>query len=199
MAVPALLTYTDFQTHPMYIAPGQFSGATQVANIILDTQKKVLKELLGAPLFVEMDADYDIVNNVFQSQKWIDFVDGYEYQESGVTVKWAGIKNMLKGFIFFEYQKFNHIKNSQLGNVLPNIQNAVQSTTFANEVEQYNEAVKLYGDDWNYMFYSTKLRRYNHFEHPEYEPTAYNFLRSRQTEFPNWSFRMKFKINEFNI
>ena len=199
MAVPALLTYTDFATHPMYIAPGQFSGATQVANIILDTQKKILKELLGAPLFAEMDADYDTVNNVFQSQKWIDFVDGYEYQESGVTVVWKGAKNMLKGFVFFEYQKYNLIKQSQLGSVIPNIQNAVQSTIYTNEIDCYNKAIDLYGFDWNFMFYSNKLRRYNRFEYPFYEPTAYNFLRSRQLEFPNWNFSAKFKINEFNI
>jgi hypothetical protein len=200
MAVPALLTYTDFQTHPMYIAPGQFSGATQVANIILETQKKILKELLGAPLFAGMDADYDTVNNVFQSQKWIDFVDGYEYQESGVTVKWAGVKNMLKGFIFFEYQKFNHIKNSQLGNVLPNIQNATVSTTFANEVQVYNEAIEKYGFDWCYMFFRNRKLMYSiNTQYPEWEPTAYNFLRHRQSEFPNWNFSSKYKINEFNI
>lgn len=199
MAAPALLTYLDFQEHPMFIAPSEFSGQTQVANIVLNTQKAILKDLLGAALYAEFDADYDTINNVFLTQKWIDFVDGYTYQEGDITVVWEGAKNMLKGFVFFEYQKYNLIKQSQLGSVIPNIQNAVQSTIYTNEIDCYNKAVDLYGFDWKYRFFG----KYRHLRwlinYPERWPTAYNFLMHRESEFENWNFKEKYKINEFGI
>jgi hypothetical protein len=197
MALTALLTAANFTTHPLYIVPQSFDGATKIADIILSVQTELAKRCLGDVLYIEFDADFN--GSTFDSQLWTDFVDGCIFTFDGRQIKWAGFKDLLKYFVYYEYQIYNRYHQAAIAKVDPTLQNAIVTANFQNEIDMYNRGVDRYGYDIFNMF--PDVNRYNliYYEHDRYKPTAYNFLYNRQNELIEWHFTNKKYFNEIGL
>lgn len=96
----------------MFINESDFNGfyrLPDVANnsklieIINRNEVNILIDLLGLTAYKEFIADLDQETFEPQSDKWIDFVNGKEYELNGILTKYKGIKEMLISFCYVDY------------------------------------------------------------------------------------------------
>ena len=74
-------------------------------SISVEYQEYYLQKLLGNELYYEFDTGISLPT---PDQKWLDLRDGADFTTSdGKNLKWLGLKNLLKFFVFYEYKKDN--------------------------------------------------------------------------------------------
>ena len=118
--------------------------ATEVAQninwFINKYEPKVLEQLLGyelSKLLVASPIDVRFAN----------LINGVEYtDDSGVLTKWRGLKqsateSMLAYYIYYQWQRFNAIKQSGLATIIPKGQEMVNTSPAPKMVQAYNNFV----------------------------------------------------------
>lgn len=111
-------------------------------------EKRYLIELFGASLYNEFISDLDPLN-VPQSPNFLTIYNPFEMDTNVVIphqiVISEGIKQMLKGFIYFEYLKDTTNQTTPNGLVIPSNENSTTATTlYSMMYTRYNEAIKTY-------------------------------------------------------
>ena len=151
----AFNTFADFNSGKYKIAQDNFSQATLTAYIT-KFEKRYLQDLMGIELYNLFAAD--LVANVPQTQRFEDIYNEFAEDDDGLVsglsgmassgnkiVRSEGIKEMLKGFIFFEYNRDLPVKNTMTGNVQEDNENSKVLTSLkAGITEKYNEAIATY-------------------------------------------------------
>lgn len=151
----AFNTFADFNTGKYKIAQDNFSQATLTAYIT-KFEKRYLQDLMGIELYNLFVAD--LVANIPQTQRFEDIYNEFAEDDDGLVsglsgmassgnkiVRSEGIKEMLKGFIFFEYNRDLPVKNTMTGNVQEDNENSKVLTSLkAGITEKYNEAIATY-------------------------------------------------------
>lgn len=149
----------------MILSTQDFTGKYQISTGMYDTAKlqdyinryepRYLKELFGVSLYNDFQSD--LVNNVPQSPNFLILFNalssdlGYNfYYFNGIyegvnQIDSEGIKEMLKGFIYFEYVKDLSNQITPIGLVKPQNENStVANTLFSMMYTRYNEAIRSY-------------------------------------------------------
>jgi hypothetical protein len=103
-----------------------------------------LMDLFGAKLYDEFQSD--LILNVPQSPNFKSIYDPFhENLFCRDLIKSEGVREMLKGFIYFEYVKDLINQITPIGNVRPVGENSEPvSTIYSTMYDRYNEAVKSY-------------------------------------------------------
>jgi len=139
----------------MIVNISDFTGKYQLSTGMYDTvklqdyidkyEKRYLIELFGANLYDEFISDLD-GSNIPQSPNFIKvFNPFYENLTFRQLIISEGIKEMLKGFIYFEYSKDLINQMTPYGNVRPISENSEPvSTLYSMIYARYNEAIKSY-------------------------------------------------------
>ena len=141
-----------------YLEPSDFVGKYKLSTGTFSVNKlndyiaryelKYSRELLGVTLYNEFLTDLD-VNNVPQSPNFLKIYDAFaldtEFIGNARILQSEGFKEMLKGFIYFEYSKDLINEQTPYGNVKPQAENSTVSGTLYNTMyNRYNEAVVSY-------------------------------------------------------
>jgi hypothetical protein len=225
--IPNLVVIADVQTHPFRVPEGTEYGNQRFDNAVEVAQRKILIDVLGVAEYFNFVADYSGTGLVWNTQKWIDFVDGLSYTVSGVasttiTIPWGGIKEVLKYFSYTEWLNEIGDNYDKTGAQRSTFENAVAISKQPNFSKVQNLGVDNYGVDWacqfiryNYLQYEyTSIidKYYKVYAEPTNEVitdnlklsnTAYNFLyyyNDRVTNtFPDWQFRVKTKSNVLGL
>ena len=150
----------------MFITPADFVGKFELSVGMYSTaniqayidryEKQYLVELFGKKMYDQFIADLDIVTGLPQSpefrfifEPFVDdsYFDHYYHNQS------KGIKDMLLGFVYFEYTKDLISQMTPFGNVSQNSENStVESTTYTMIYNRYNEAVFSYRAIQQYIY-----------------------------------------------
>ena len=199
---------------------------TNFNNIVTEKQEEYLKFLLGDYLYYLFVAAID---SVTPDQKWIDLRDGADFQVENkgetLTLKWKGLKNMLKYFMYYEYQVENVSKNT----IASESKKKNVNSSFVNPsnkiVDKFNKGIELYGINTNKIrnslvydplysdityteWYYSHRESNNRVTRQKYEaakiiPSAYNFISAKNNEiadtYPNWRFTELNTTNTFNL
>ena len=138
----------------MIVNISDFTGKYQLSTGMYDTvklqdyidkyEKRYLIELFGANLYTEFESD--LLANVPQSPNFLKvFNPFYENLTFRQLIISDGIKEMLKGFIYFEYSKDLINQMTPYGNVRPISENSEPvSTLYSMIYARYNEAIRSY-------------------------------------------------------
>lgn len=138
----------------MIVTISDFAGKYQLSTGMYDTvklqdyidkyEKRYLIELFGANLYTEFESD--LLANVPQSPNFLKvFNPFYENLTFRQLIISDGIKEMLKGFIYFEYSKDLINQMTPYGNVRPISENSEPvSTLYSMIYARYNEAIRSY-------------------------------------------------------
>ena len=160
----------------MILSIQDFSGKYQVSTGMFDQAKlqdyinryepRYLKELFGITLYNDFQSD--LLNNVPQSPNFLVLFNplsedlGYNfYYFNGIyegvnQLDSEGIKEMLKGFIYFEYVKDLSNQITPIGLVKPDNENStVANTLFSMMYTRYNEAIRSYNSIRDFIRYTT--------------------------------------------
>lgn len=124
-----------------YKISGNSHTSAELLNYINDLEPTILRKLLGVELYDLFIADLD-ANNQPQSQRFIDIFNPFSYDYNSTIIESKGIKEMLKGFIYYEY-----VRDSDYFNVISgNVKNSFGNSEKARGVEyglneRYNKAL----------------------------------------------------------
>jgi len=134
----------------------------KLQNYIDIYEPRYLKNLLGVDLYNQFQSD--LLNNVPQSPNFLkifnafsedlgyNFYSPYGFGVSSNQLDSEGIKQMLKGFIYFEYSKDLVNQMTPYGNVKPLSENSeVANTGFSMIYTRYNEAIRSYRSIQSYI------------------------------------------------
>ena len=137
------LTVQDF-TGKYQLSTGMYD-VTKLQDYITKYEKRYLIELFGAKLYDEFMSDLSVLN-VPKSPNFLKvFNPFYENVTLRQLIISEGIKEMLKGFVYFEYSKDLINQMTPYGNVRPISENSEPvSTLYSMIYTRYNEAIKSY-------------------------------------------------------
>ena len=116
----------------------------------------------------------DLVDGVPQSQKYIDLVNGCNYvNSSGRLSIFEGIKEMLKGFVYYAYLQTAYMNTTSMGASKPEFDGGERATKYElNRQTQIiqNKGVDLYnGSCFDYLdFYKSNYSDYRHTRCPRF-------------------------------
>lgn len=203
----SFLVITDF-TGECNISQNRYAKA-DYDSIIADTEEKILRDLLGADLYLKLMAD--LSGGVPQTQKYIDLVNGKTYTVTNaegvvVNVDYKGLKPMLKYFTHANLVRSQDSQNTEVGQVEPVQENSQRmSKNRMNLIIQtsYNKGFALYGYDIeNYCYndsficgrrYQESIKKSSGFDYYTelIKGTCFNFLYQYRTNYPTWQFTPK--------
>jgi len=180
-----------------------------VGNLTIDTQTDYMLELLNDTIArVEEDvlANYVLGRKLYNEfitglavlptplSKWTDLKNGKTYditvENQIISVKYAGLADMLKYFVFYDFMihNFQRYTNLQFGEQVNG--NSANLTPLFSLPAIYNEGIKKVG------FINNELNVYSIL------PTVFNFIynaNSVSTTYENWIFFEMKRINAFSI
>lgn len=141
-----LITTADFVGR-FAIPSNSFS---KLDSFITDTEEDYLVDLLGADLYALFKAD--LTNKVPVTTKYLEIYNAFKKDYCGSIVVSKGMKQMLLGFIFFDFMRQNKFKNTENGQVItvPDTGAAVQSGTL---FKILNDSVDTYVAIQKYILY----------------------------------------------
>ena len=159
-----ILSIQDF-TGKYQVSTGMYDQA-KLQDYINRYEPRYLKELFGITLYNDFQSD--LLNNVPQSPNFLILFNplsedlGYNfYYFNGIyegvnQLDSEGIKEMLKGFIYFEYVKDLSNQITPIGLVKPDNENStVANTLFSMMYTRYNEAIRSYNSIRDFIRYTT--------------------------------------------
>lgn len=147
MGYPILKT-SDF-TGFYDISQNKFTK-NELEAYILMFEKQYLEEMLGCELAGLLIADLDPITNEPVTQRFIDIWNSFcddTFRCNCLFYSSAGIKDMLKGFIYFHYVNSQQQKNTIAGNVQAQAETATQLSGNNNQFNaslRYNQGVKTF-------------------------------------------------------
>lgn len=130
----------------------------ELTQFIDGKARLLIKDALGYELFKEFDS-YVTSGNLSETapQKWINLVDGVEYELNGETYYWNGLKriegafrsSLITPFVFYHWLESRQSVMTGVGEVVVNSKNAVNvngnqrlTKTWNDFVSQYQETDK---------------------------------------------------------
>ncbi len=157
-----VLQLTDFQVYP-YKLPNSISapnGADATGDIVVaidNYERELLIDGLGLPL-------YDLVNTATQdlgnaTQALQDLVNGKQYTLDGRTVRYEGLKPLLKNYVYYKFLKDKSDIFTTLGVEKPNAVNSTSQSPAQRAVKYYRDFLKAYqGGQCENNVYRDRLR-----------------------------------------
>jgi hypothetical protein len=150
----------------MIVSIGDFTGKYELHTGIYDVNKlqayidkyepRYLRELFGITLYNEFISDLTLVNNQYvpQSPNFIFLFDPFAEDVYLFRMLISdGIKEMLCGFIYFEYVKDMMNTMTPFGNTISRSELSRQTTTLNTLMyNRYNEAIKTFTAIRDYIF-----------------------------------------------
>ncbi len=115
--------------------------SNDLEQFITDNEESYLIDLLGVDFYVAFKAT--LVSKVPVGAKWLAIYSAFntDYQRS--IVKSKGMKEMLKGFIFFDFMRQIKYKNTTMGQVV-NSADTSQNVSPGSLYKYLNDAVATY-------------------------------------------------------
>lgn len=160
-----ILSIQDF-TGKYQVSTGMYDQA-KLQDYINRYEPRYLKELFGISMYNDFISDLD-PNNIPQSPNFLTLFNalsedvGYNFYYFNGTyeginqIDSEGIKEMLKGFIYFEYVKDLSNQITPIGLVKPDNENStVANTLFSMMYTRYNEAIRSYNSIRDFIKYTT--------------------------------------------
>ncbi len=148
--------------------------APDFAKVITDTEKKYLRLLLGDDLYLLFIDDLDA--GVPQTEKYVNLLDGENYENGGYTWIYEGLKRMLRYFTFAEWKLVHYASDTNIGTVRKTKDTSENLTKYDIEKESFtafNKGIVLYNQAFQYLDFMsisfetwifTELKKKSHFQ-----------------------------------
>jgi len=139
-----IVSIADFKKGKYALSTGMYDIATLQDYIDrYETRYKI--DLFGATLAAEFNADIIAGAGVPTEPRFTVIFEALSVDRLACVIHSEGIKEMLLGFIYFEYTKDQINQMTPIGQVLPVGENSDRATTLYSMIyARYNEAVKSY-------------------------------------------------------
>jgi len=185
------------------------SNETALTQAITQYEKEILIKLLGYKLYSLLIAD--LSNGVPVTQKYINLVNGKEftltYNGADHLVKWEGLANtalqsLIAYYVFYKYVERNITSFYGTGISMSNVQEGWSRVNPEMKmIHAWERMRELYGKippeyklNYDRPLLGTDLSIVH-----ELSGSAYNFLLTNKTDYPDWVFTPLWNMNQFGI
>ena len=141
----------DFE-NKFELSTGMYSNS-KLQNYIDRYEDIYLVEMLGVELYNQFIADLNL-QNYPNSNKFIKLFNAFNEQISFTLMISKGMKDMLVGFIYFEYLKDLVTQTTSVGVTKPQEQNSKVITSHTTIYGRYNESIKTYNAIQEYILFN---------------------------------------------
>ena len=188
---------------------GSNSDATAIAQYITRYEKEILISLLGYELYSLLIAD--CTDFVPVSQIYKDLVNGVEFTHTfnGVDylLKWNGLQNtdlvsLIAYYVFYKWQEYETVHNSSSGSLLIESEGGQRVSPMNEMINAWDKMRLLYGKlpvELKKYVGSNPIPADNISCVYDCEPSAFNFLYANKANYPTWTFKPIWGINQFGI
>jgi len=155
----------------LFLSNSDFTDKFEIHQGMYDTQKLTdyidryeeiyLNELLGINLFNDFKAD--LVNGVPQNASYVFIFNPFKYETDIRLIISRGMKDMLIGFIYFEFMKDKVAQNTSVGMTKPRNENSGVVSAHNPIYLRYNESVKTYKAIQDYIMLNLTNVKYEKF------------------------------------
>jgi len=170
----AILTISDFPKGKYELHTGMYDQA-RIEDYIERYETRYLVQLFGKALYDEFITDLNAGGGTPTEARFLKLWEPLFIDCPGRhgVIQSEGIKEMLKGFIYYEYVQDLINQMSSIGNVVPVGENSEKATTLYNTMfARYNEAVK----SWRTIQYEICFEN----------PSEYHNFSGNQKYFNTW-------------
>lgn len=117
----------------------------KLTAMIADKEEDYLSELLGADLYALFKAD--LTAKVPISAIYLTIYNAFKKDYNGGIVSSKGMKDMILGFIYFEYMRSVPYKNTSMGAVInqPDLSDSA-TNSFMGLYKYYNDSVNIFNN-----------------------------------------------------
>jgi hypothetical protein len=171
-------------------------------------EKEILIQLLGYKLYALLIAD--CTGGIPATQKYLDLVNGKEFildhYGEEITLKWEGLKNSTKQsliayYVFYKSLERDVTRLYGTGVSISSSGNGWERVSPVNKLcnawermrELYGKIQPEFKKYYPHQLKGTSLHVFNA------DPSAYNFLLTNVTDYPDWIFTPQWNINTFGI
>ena len=151
----AILQASDFTDNPIYNIALTMQAECEIDAMIDDVEKNTLQDLLGCDLYTLFIADLTVPTpQVPQTQIYIDIFEPFcfDHELCGPQNS-KGMKDLLMGFVYFEWHRYNQNKSTSTGVVRGDSENSNLATAEAFGIyNKYNRAVETYRSIQQYIY-----------------------------------------------
>ena len=180
------------------------SSETGLTQAITQYEKEILIKLLGYKLYSLLMAD--LSNGAPVTQKYIDLVNGKEFtltfNGSDYLVEWQGLGSLIAYYVFYRYVERNITSFYGTGVSQSNVQEGWQRVSPESKmINAWERMRELYGKippeyklNYDRPILGTDLSVVY-----ELSGSAYNFLLTNKTDYPDWVFTPLWNMNKFGI
>lgn len=163
----AILTTSDFSSG-RYKIPVNPNQTTDLTSYIDTVEERYLTRMFGKALYDLFIAD--LVGGVPVTPRFTFIFDAFSDQTDGVLTESEGIKEMLKGFVYYLYVRDRVTRVTTDGVKVTIGENSENMSAIGHDItSRYNEAILTYKVIQNYMFIVDDAT------YPEYEGVTQRF------------------------
>lgn len=165
-----ILTISDFPKGKYELHTGMYDQQ-RLDEYITRYESRYLIELFGKELYDEFNADLILGGGTPTEPRFVKVWDALSIDcPGGGVIHSEGIKELLKGVIYYEYVQDLVNQMSSIGNVVPVGENSEKSTTlYTTMYGRYNEAIK----SWRTIHYEICIN--NPADYPNFNGNAKYF------------------------
>jgi hypothetical protein len=139
-----ILSISDFETGKFELHTGMYAQ-TNLQEYIDKYEKRYLIDLLGATLGNAFITDVQSGGGTPTVPEYLDIFNPIELDYNLEIIQSDGIKEMLKGFVYYEYIKDLVSQATSVGMVTPKGENSERvNTLFTQMYNRYNDACRSY-------------------------------------------------------
>ena len=151
-----ILQTSDFESGIFQISQDQNTVVDLQAFITLDSEKALIYELFGSTLGQEFINDLTGEPQTPASTKWTDIFSPFYYDDPcDISITCQGIKEYLKGRIYYNYVSQQQIINQASGNVANQSEATSQESLITKLTVLYNRTIRT-GTDLQYYIYENQ-------------------------------------------
>ena len=161
--------------------------------------RSIIRNALGYVLFKDFDSYVEEgVLLATAPQRWLDFVNGKEYEKDGETVKWKGISyqeglsktSMLVPYVYHNWLRDNISQVTGVGEKVISAQNAVNANSNQRLVSAWNDFICMYQGEILHIRPNTYMVRGIRFldwlgENYNENIPLINFLEDNEVDYPD--------------
>jgi len=140
----SILTIDDFESGK-YKIPLDVKQEIDFQNYIDCVECEILPQLFGVELYELFKADFDIIGTEPTDQRFKDVFDKFNKQNDCNIIQSEGIKEMLRGFIYFSYVRDLQTRLTTVGMTKTKHENSTWTDAVMHDlIERYNNAIGSY-------------------------------------------------------
>lgn len=160
------------------------SNYSDLSAYITKFENEILKKLLGYEL-------WKLVSNYLASgteTRITEFVLGKEYTVDGHLIKWNGLKNeqltsLIAYYVYYWFVRSKSVIMQMTGTMQSVGENTKNASPVMSLTEAWSRLEDLYGSPTDHAL----------------KPTAYNFLKEHEADYPEWVFTELGNVNSFDL